>query len=173
MQEIESPLFSAFLNGLSQTMTWLLVVIGWIVVSDQQYHRELIKARREKIDDLRKKLRELEEFSRKFHTSSYDIHLMHNIMRMTAGISMELSLLCSEKIIGMGTVEDMVFLRQSITAENFDAGSHCEAPDARILTKIDESYRSLDRQLALSSNLMQRKRQTIFESIRDIKKRLY
>lgn len=173
MQEADSDWLKVLITGLNQVMTWGLVIVGWIVVSDQQYHRELIKARREKIDDLRKKLRELEELARKFHVAPYDVDLAHCIMRLMTSVSMELSLLLKEKIIGIGTVNDMVSLRQSITAENFDMSSHQPIVDLRIITKIDEASRTLDQQLAVASNLIQRKRQTILESIKDIKKRLY
>lgn len=172
-QDGDITLYSALVKAASQIVTWLLVVVGWIVVSDQQYHRELIKARREKLDDLRKKLRELEDSARKFHTTTYDQPLMQSILRMSQGISLELSLLRNERVVGLGTIEDMVKLRQSITAGNFDESSHTDAPDASVLASIDEAYRTLDQQLATTASVIQTKRQTIFESLRDIRKRIF
>lgn len=173
MQSPEPTLVAALVKAASQVFTWLLVIVGWIVVSDQQYHRELIKARREKIEDVRKKLRELDDSARKFHNGIYDVSLMQAILRMTSGISMEISLLKSEGVIGMGTVDDMVSLRQAITSENFDEVNHTDKPADELLTRIDETYWSLDRQLATISTRMQAKRQTVFESLKDLSKRLY
>lgn len=173
MQETDGTFLPALIKGLSQVFTWLLVIVGWIVVSDQQYHRELIKARRDKLDEVRKKLADLEASSRKFHSTNYDVDLMQSIMRNISAVSLELSLLRNESIVGVGTTNDMVTLRQSITGQNFDPGSHTAGPHTLLLTKIDEAHRTLDSQLAAASNLLHKKRQTILESIRDIRKRLY
>lgn len=173
MSDSEYEILIAVVDFANKILTWVLVVVGWIVVSDQQYHRELIKVRREKVEDLRKRLRELEISSRKFHTTEFDHSLSREILKSAGSISMEISLLKNEGVVGLGTLDDMIALRQSITSNNFEETVHVPSCGEDLLIRLDSAFSGLDRQLAVVATNLQKRRQTVFESLKDIRKRLY
>lgn len=108
-----------FTQFLWAFVTWLTVIVGWMVVADQQNYRELRKDRSSRLNDLRSKLLDVEHQAVDFHTADAFSESGAFILRRELGsLARELTILKDCKFIDMGCLELMVALRQACTEMN-------------------------------------------------------
>lgn len=107
-----------------QFITWLLVVIGWAIVSELQDFRELRKDRVSRLGELRKQLAEIEESVLAFHTAEFDGRAVQQIQTGLSAVGRELSFLDKCRYIEGDYQDQLVDFRQACTEKNFDKSSH-------------------------------------------------
>lgn len=107
---------------VTQVITWLIVIGGWLIVNHQNNGRERRKEVRQAIDKLCLKIEEVERTARAFHQSDYN-----------AEVADELKLTINKIIRGIARLEildlkilsrNAIHLRKSITLNNFDTSNH-------------------------------------------------
>jgi hypothetical protein len=107
-------------SAWGDVVTWLLVIVGWLVVNWQSNLRETRKEIRERIDCLRDDILKLEDLSTRHHTVDNDPVRRAEIKRLIAAVA------ASAKMIGDAglSIEKrsqlIRDLRQAITLRNFD-----------------------------------------------------
>ncbi|NJC43841.1 UNVERIFIED_ORG: hypothetical protein FHT06_001080 [Xanthomonas campestris] len=114
----------AYVGFAQQIVTWLLVVVGWLVLSDQAERREIAKSYFSRLQQLREDLKKLEEDGRLFHAGDYDEALAQRVARAERRLSVELSNLKSSGVVRFSLTQEAIRLRQALTARNFDRSSH-------------------------------------------------
>jgi hypothetical protein len=105
-------------------VTWLTVIIGWMVVADQQNFRELRKDRASRLNDLRDDLLEIEAQAIAFHTAeSFGGAEALSLRRELGTVSRELSVLKECRFVETACEEAVIALRQACTDSNQDEKS--------------------------------------------------
>lgn len=103
-------------------ITWLIVIVGWMVINDQNNKRETRKEIRARIDIVRKWIESAEIKAIEYHTSENNPPLARSIKSDIARISSTVNSI--ENILE----NDLPFLifrfRSAVTLENFDATEH-------------------------------------------------
>lgn len=137
---------------LSDLITWLLVILGWMVVSDQQVNRERAKNAESRFSALREVLRDIEKRAIHFHTSAYSKNDSQGLLRSVNQLTREASYLHKHRLIGLGTSQDSGEIRKVITYRNFDKSQHKTLSISDALVQgIEAACNDLDRQLVESS----------------------
>ena len=128
--------------SIANTLTWFLVVFGWIITHWLTSRREQRKEIRSKLDEIRKKLIELEKAAIDFHTSdSFFIEKSRAITLSISRISNEIE---RESKIKIDTSYFRGELRRAITLKNFDRSSFEKKDyDSPLLSKIADSHDQL------------------------------
>ncbi len=128
---------------VGQIVSWLLIILGWSLINRHQNDRETRKEIHERLDHLKKTVKNLE-------TRAITYHLEENPAPLTSlKIKSTLELLWSEiaplKLIDSDDLGELIFyLRRDITLCNFDAESHIPlSPDSRQLQEIGASSQRL------------------------------
>lgn len=117
-----TELDTSLLSALIQAVTWLLVVLGWLVVHRKTLERERRKEHREASQRIVNELREIEQEATAFHRSQqFDGDRAESLMwRVTRAIkSLQRPPLSTLQI----NISCLSQLRRSITLRNFDASS--------------------------------------------------
>lgn len=158
----------------TELVTWVLVIVGWMVVSDQQATRERSKNSTERLDAFRKQLAEVEHLAISFHTRTYKVSDANNLLRKLGRLSREASYLRKQGLIGLGTSEDVRSVRSAITLKNFDRGNHViQASDSPLVQTIESVCNNLDRQFVEASFQTFNSEKRLRDSLKEIfKKRL-
>lgn len=110
------------IQGAGQVITWLIVLIGWIVVNRQNNSRERRKETRTAADRLKERIEKLEQKAIAFHCLAFDLSEARDI-------------LCEIQRVSQATIRTGLLsetqqkrltrqLRCSITLKNFDATTH-------------------------------------------------
>jgi hypothetical protein len=110
---------SQFLWGL---VTWSTVIIGWMVVADQQAFRELRKDRATKLDEVRKFLDCVEHNAITFHTAAqFENECAFRLRRSLGMLSRELNVLAKCQFIPDSSTDAVIALRQACTNDGQDS----------------------------------------------------
>lgn len=137
-----------FWGFVQQVVTWFLVVMGWLVLSDQAERREVTKSYFGRLQELRKELRSLEELSRGFHAEAYNEVKAQQVARAERHLSLELNNLKAKEIVPFSLTQEVIRLRQALTSRNFDSSSHSVQPwSSEIQLEIASAVDSVDRAL--------------------------
>lgn len=105
-------------------VTWLTVIVGWMVVADQQNYRELRKDRAARLNDIRAALLKIEEDAVSFHTApEFSMASAFALRRGIGTLSRELTMLGDCKFIESSWSGLMIALRQSCTQTSQDERS--------------------------------------------------
>lgn len=141
-------------EALKFVATSFVVVIGWIVVSDQQEARELAKSRYARLYALRDELKKIEVEALKYHMGSFDRIISRSLMRSIKSLSDELSHLKECGCVGVGTMNDVASFRRSVTLKNCDSQLNFvrQSADSELVVEIEASVATLDRQLLRIAN---------------------
>lgn len=152
---------------------WALVVLGWMIVSDQQEKRELAKNGYTRINALREGLRSLSVKAINHHTNKFDEGDTREIMRALKIFYIEISHLRKHNYLQFSTANDAFAFRQALTGRNFDSGSYVTQPfDSEIVADIELATDSLDRQLLESAHRISCDKRTLRDSVSNAFKRL-
>lgn len=119
-----------WLQVLGSAPTWIIILIGWIVVNWQNDSRETRKEIRAKLDFIQKLIAEIEDDAYHYHTDSNNSALARKIKRKIEsafGLISEISPFFSST-----PTFEMAQFRRSVTLRNF--ANH----DYRQLTENDE-----------------------------------
>lgn len=107
---------------VTQIITWVIVVGGWLIVNSQNNDRERRKEVRLALDKLCTKIEEIEYTARTFHQNDYDVEVadklklsIDRIIRTAARLE-----ILDSKILSHNAIR----LRKSVTLENFDVSNH-------------------------------------------------
>ncbi|MHB8580511.1 MAG: hypothetical protein ACYDA4_11720 [Ignavibacteriaceae bacterium] len=123
MAQSVPPNWTQVVGAFGQFVTWILVIVGWVVVNRQHDRRETRKEIRARLNELRDDLCKLEHLAEKYHiwpnhqeSSARRIKVL--LKRIGDGVD-QIRLLNRQ-------VHDarLVALRQAITYRNFDTESH-------------------------------------------------
>lgn len=105
-------------------VTWVTVIIGWMVVADQQNYRELRKDRAARLNDIRQILLKIEEDAVSFHTAAEFSGASAFALRRGIGtLSRELTILGNCKFIESSWYDLVIALRQACTETSQDEKS--------------------------------------------------
>lgn len=129
-----APSILSFLTGAAPS---LLVIVGWIIVNEQNNSRESRKEERSRVDAFKKSLNELELLAFDHHIKGQDPTRTLQIRRSISRVSSEMQMLqnCGMKLSHRGAL--VAALRQSITLKNFDTSSYVvQQMDSEILSDI-------------------------------------
>lgn len=149
-----------------QIITWLLVVVGWLVLSDQQESRDFSKHVSQRLSELRKDLSLVEVLAKTHHTGSFDLSSVQQIVGMLGSLSDELAYLRKERIVGMSTANLVADFRRAVTGNNMDQSSYSAVGlSSQLVIEILTSRQVLDRELLISSHAVMRSRRSISKSL--------
>lgn len=108
--------------GISQVITWLLVIAGWLTVNAQHNSRETRKEIRSKIDAVRERIEELEREAIHYHTTAHDYQRAQLLKSYLQHLWTDASLI---KIVPEAELgRSLATLRRAMTLRNFDASDH-------------------------------------------------
>jgi hypothetical protein len=119
-----APAWVPFVQLASSVVAWFLVVIGWLVVSDQQDKREISKNAYSRLLSMRSELEIIEKEAVTHHTSAYSLDRVRLILRKVAMISGEVSHLRRLGFLEPSCVTAILRFRSAITLHNFDQSSY-------------------------------------------------
>lgn len=150
-------------------LTWLTVIVGWIVLADQQTFRELRKDRAARVNDLRASLQQIEKDAIAFHTAAQFSEADAFSLRRSIGLlSREISLLIQCKFISHECGLAVIELRETATDVGMDQKSFQQsAHQSELIGRIMAARQSLDDLLsfALVDTLLRNK--SIIQSLTD------
>jgi len=161
-------------GAVKALITWLLVVLGWMVVSDQQAAREFAKNCYERMQRLREELCEIEDLAIQHHTASFDELRAKKVLRLISQISMEIEHWRKVKCLGIEVIGLVVGLRRAVSIENFDCSSYAvQALDSEIVVNIEIAKNKLDRALMDAAYRAVRERPSLVRSVISSVKRIF
>ncbi|CAN5874469.1 hypothetical protein BH11PSE12_BH11PSE12_20730 [soil metagenome] len=130
----------------SSTITWFLVVFGWVSTHFLTLRREKRKEVRSNLDIIKKQLAELEKDAVSFHTSTeHSAEKSRAILLKIQRIFKEIEL---ESNIKKDTSSLRSKLRKSITLANFDKSAFATiGHDSDLLDKVSSAHDNLITQL--------------------------
>ncbi|EKT4070875.1 hypothetical protein [Stenotrophomonas maltophilia] len=160
-------LSSAVWEAIKIFLTSSLVVLGWMVVSDQQEARELAKSRYTRLYAIRDELRKIESSAIEYHTTKFDLAKARSLTKSIKTISDELAYLRECGCIAFSTSQDVFDLRRSITLNNCDSESSYVAQDldSKMIVEIEAAVASIDRQILKAAQSVATTPRTLKESI--------
>lgn len=130
-------------DGTTSIVTWILVIVGWLVVNQQNNQRETRKEIRNRVDDMRVEVLMLEELAFKHHTEANDAGRRADIRRRIAALSTRVRTL-SEAGLNVAAIWPLVAaVRTSITLDNFDDDYVQLSANNQILTTIGSDIAAL------------------------------
>lgn len=149
-----------------QIVTWLLVIAGWLVLSDQQESREFSKHVSQRLTNLRQDLLRIEALAKAHHTSGYQIASVQEIIGLLGAFSEELAFLRKSGVVGLSTVELVAVFRKAVSSKNMDESTYLpEAVDGDLIISILSARQVLDRELLISVHTVMRSRRTLLDSL--------
>lgn len=155
-------------------LTWFLVIMGWMVVSDQQASRELAKNYYGRLQALRDDLKAIESAAVAFHTSKYDKLAMRKIARAISEFGIESSHLRKATSLPSNFSFLVARFRKAITSANFDSSSHSpQSLDCALVEDILLSKDLLDRVLLEAFQTVTAKQPTLLRSIISSLRRIF
>jgi hypothetical protein len=107
--------------GWAQVITWLLVILGWLLVNRQNNIREKRKEIRSLLDKIQSFLDEIEYQAIQYHTSQQSDELAFQLKRnLNKKFQNKLSVLKLRNLDIQNCYPHLKQLRQAVTLENFD-----------------------------------------------------
>lgn len=151
---------------LTAVMTWILVVAGWLIVSDQQEHRDIAKINQGRIEKLREALTKIEDLAMSHHTSGFDLERVNSLLRYIYDFSAEVSHLRRLGLVGLGTTDNVIKFRQAISGNNMDESSYQTIrAGSALLQDVSELRSLLNRELLGASHRVVTRPRSLKESI--------
>lgn len=143
MAQNESPCWLQFVGALGQIVTWILVIVGWVVVNRQHNQRETRKELRAQLDKVRDTVFKIEGLSETYHTdespSGSDAKQIKILIQRVGAAIDRLMLLESRE-----AQKRIIALRQAITLHNFDTRVHkAQGQSSEIIANINSSVDAL------------------------------
>lgn len=149
-------------------VTWVLVIAGWLVVSDQQDDRELRKNRSVRIDEIRCRLAALEEAAVTFHTTLFDHEKLFILKRRLGVLSNELALLKNCEFVHADCSIFVMRFRQACTADNVEPSTHeVQSVTSPLVGAIMAARDDLDLMLVRSLTLALTRHKSVLSSLRN------
>lgn len=107
---------------LAQIVTWVIVIIGWLIVNHQNNNRERRKEIRQAIDKIVNRIEEIEQDALRFHQSSFDGGSARKLLLSLDKTGRSITWL---RMVGTEEYKkSIVSFRRSITLKNFDPTAH-------------------------------------------------
>lgn len=141
-------------------VTWILVVLGWMVVSDQQEQRETRKDALARISDFREQVRELEKDVRAHHMSDWDGDRVRQLQRRFHTLGQEATLLKKMGCFEPKWIEVVRDFKVQSLLKNCDKSSHKVLPaDDLLVVEIGDASALVDSWAisAMSNKIMERR----------------
>jgi hypothetical protein len=158
---------------ISLVGAWFLVVLGWMVVSDQEAQRELARSAQTRLHDLRKMLRETADLAITHHTGGFDAIRQREMVRNVGRIAAELSHLRRSGLVGDEGTKLVIAFRKAVTYENDSEFSYrAKMMGTTFLDDIDTAADALDRFLMSAGHTTILRKRSLRDSVRDAVKRL-
>src|SRR5689334_20212946 len=107
-------------SALTNSITWLLIIAGWLIVNWQSNLRETRKEIRERLDCLRDDTLRLEDLALQHHTVANDPVRRAEIRRMIAAVASSVRMVADAGLRIERRSQLVQDLRQAITLNNFD-----------------------------------------------------
>ncbi len=133
------------LSAMKNVVTWTLVILGWMVVSDQQEDREIRKEAISRLAAFRKEVADLEVLVVAHHTSAWDADRMAHLQRRFGRLGREASLLKALGCFEFRWIEIVRDFKTASLLQNCDVSSHkLLAPNDPRITEIHHAADSVD-----------------------------
>src|ERR1700730_9541944 len=107
----------------SGPISWLLVIVGWLVINGQHNRRETRKEIRSALNDLYEMLNEIEDEAFTYHTGAGDSALSRRIKRRVSQIHSRVNL-AFINTIETRCGKEIASFRKAVTLHNFDTAAH-------------------------------------------------
>jgi hypothetical protein len=151
-------------------ITWLTVIVGWMVVADQQNYRELRKDRASRLNDIRDDLLAIEQDAVAFHTADeFSAPTAIALRRALGSLSRELTILGTCNFVEPAWSDSVIALRQACTASNQDANTFKQQDNfSETIGAIMAAKEDLDDLLVASLTEALLSNKPIQQSLRDL-----
>lgn len=150
-------------------ITWILVVLGWLVISDQNELREASKVAHARLQALRESLTTIEALALQHHTEKYDEARVRALLRMLGDFSTEVAYLQKRGHVGVGSLQGVVDLRSAITGKNMDESSFVKQGfQSSILSDVSNARAVIDKELLGHSYNALRHSATLISSVKNV-----
>ncbi len=126
-------------QGIAQIITWVLVIIGWLIVNSQHNKRISRKETRDRLDQMGESLLKLEQVAIEYHTAKKrNDKLACSIRTAIERVSRAINRL------GLATTAELnpkiIDLRRAITLQNFDSRKYeRKDPSGEFIDRISHS----------------------------------
>ncbi|WP_139174525.1 hypothetical protein [Lysobacter enzymogenes] len=160
---------------VTSLVTWMLVMIGWLVISERQVQMEIAKNNYSKFSKLRESVSKIEVAAIAYHTGEYDARAGRNIMRSLSTLGLEVSQLNRAKLVGMSAGDYVFKFKKAITFSNFDPGEFAlHDASSELIQGVEEAADDLDRFLLESAEVVIKQPEyTIASLLKGIVRRIY
>lgn len=149
--------------------TWLLVIVGWVVVSDQTQKREIAKGYLATFTRLRDALSKIEDSATLHHLQAYEASRVRKILRDLSSLGIEVTQLVRRGLIGSGATQLVVDFRSAVTKCNFDSSSYQpQQVDSALLLDIEATKDRFDRVLLESMDIVTYRPISLLASLKGI-----
>lgn len=163
---------SIFLELVGILGAWVLVVFGWMIVSDQDEQRELSKSAYSRVLEVRKILKETADLATRHHTEGFDGLRQREMVRNVGRIAAELSHLRRTGFVRDQITKLVIDFRRAVSFENESAFSYqIKLIGSGFVETIDTTTDALDRELMAACHGTIVKRRSFRESVKEAIKR--
>ena len=130
-------------------ITWALVIVGWIVLADQQEMREAKKDGLTRLASLRKAASDAKERAVKFHTNPFAAEEQVTVQALLSDLGHTSNFLERIGVVGAGWTSSLRTFRQAAQDENFDLSVHQPLTQSSpVVSAIVIAHLGFDRYLA-------------------------
>ena len=106
-------------------VSWLLVILGWIIINTQHNRRETRKEIRAALNNFYELLNEIEDDAITYHTSSGDPVLSRRIKRRLSQLYRRVNL-AFQDTIECQCASQITAFRRAVTLHNFDTATYTQ-----------------------------------------------
>lgn len=146
--------------------TWILVVLGWVVLADQQEQREAKKDGIARLARLREQLACAHQRVEQFHMNVYSADEQVGIQADLSDLGHVCDFLERAKFLNAGWTTGLRKFRQAATNENFDMSVHSALIRSNpLIAEIAASFLRIDRYLSQAEFYALKKPVTIWGSV--------
>lgn len=129
---------------INALVTWVLVILGWIVLADQQQSQTLRDHAISRIDKLKSKIDFLESKGISLHTNNFKNSNSLEVTKELQNVAMELRYLKSADVIDDRWIALMIGFRQAMTRKNFEEKTFKVQPaDGEIVKDISAAHAAI------------------------------
>lgn len=138
------------MSWLAQSISWVLIAAGWVVVNDQNNKRETRKEVRTSLLELYKVLDEIEDAAFEYHTTDGDAGKARKIVRAIQQIAPRI-IMARRGPIKFHYTNALAGFRRAITFTNFDTSTfERKQPEDHFFDAIAAAKRELITSLELA-----------------------
>jgi hypothetical protein len=136
-------------EALKPLVTWVLVVLGWVVLADQQELRESKKDGLARLANLRHELTAAHVRIRQFHASHFSADEQVGIQADVSALGHTCDFLERAGFLSGGWTTGLRQFRQAATTENFDVSTHSPLTlQSDVISGVAIAYLRFDRFLS-------------------------